>query len=154
MAYSTGLTHFMTDCSVEDSAIRRVVIIHCIAAFLFASTVLSIILSLVPRSAEWGCDVLRSAYPSDGISHPSQMQKKSLDCEHSAQFQCSSLSISSLSVLGPVWLSLRCSLHRRPRKRCHENHRAWSWINQAKPKDRFDRKFQVFRSFLWDEVWS
>ena len=49
VAYSIGLTYSMTDCSVEDSAIRRVVIIHCIAAFLFASTVLSIILSLVTQ---------------------------------------------------------------------------------------------------------
>lgn len=49
VAYSIGLTYSMTDCSVEDSGIRRVVIIHCIAAFLFASTVLSIILSLVTQ---------------------------------------------------------------------------------------------------------
>ena len=49
VAYSIGLTYSMTDCSVEDSAIRRVVIIHCVASFLYTSTVLSIILSLVTQ---------------------------------------------------------------------------------------------------------
>ena len=51
VAYSIGLTYSMTDCSVEDSSIRRVVIIHCIASFLYTSTVLSIILSLVTQPA-------------------------------------------------------------------------------------------------------
>ena len=50
VSYSVGLTYSMTDCSVEDSDIRRVVIIHCIVSFLYTSTVLSIILSLVTQS--------------------------------------------------------------------------------------------------------
>ena len=49
ISYSIGLTYSMTDCGVEDSSVRRVVIIHCLAAFLFASTILSIILSLVTQ---------------------------------------------------------------------------------------------------------
>ena len=49
ISYSIGLTYSMTDCGVEDSSVRRVVIIHCLSAFLFASTILSIILSLVTQ---------------------------------------------------------------------------------------------------------
>ena len=51
ISYSIGLTYSMTDCGVEDSSVRRVVIIHCLSAFLFASTFLSIILSLVTQVA-------------------------------------------------------------------------------------------------------
>lgn len=51
ISYSIGLTYSMTDCGVEDSSVRRVVIIHCLSAFLFASTILSIILSLVTQLA-------------------------------------------------------------------------------------------------------
>lgn len=46
ISYSIGLTYSMTDCGIEDSSVRRVVIVHCIASFLFASTVLSVIFSL------------------------------------------------------------------------------------------------------------
>ena len=49
ISYSIGLTYSMTDCGVEDSSVRRVVIIHCLSSFLFASTILSIILSLVTQ---------------------------------------------------------------------------------------------------------
>jgi len=49
ISYSIGLTYSMTDCGVEDSSVRRVVIVHCIASFLFASTVLSVIFSLATQ---------------------------------------------------------------------------------------------------------
>lgn len=46
ISYSIGLTYSMTDCGIEDSFLRRVVIVHCITSFLFTSTVLSIVFSL------------------------------------------------------------------------------------------------------------
>ena len=49
ISYSIGLTYSMTDCSIKDSSVRRVVIIHCLSSFLFASTVLSIIFSLATQ---------------------------------------------------------------------------------------------------------
>ena len=49
ISYSIGLTYSMTDCGVEDSSVRRVVIVHCISSFLFASTVLSVIFSLATQ---------------------------------------------------------------------------------------------------------
>ena len=49
ISYSIGLTYSMTDCGIRDSSVRRVVIIHCISSFLFASTVLSIIFSLATQ---------------------------------------------------------------------------------------------------------
>jgi len=49
ISYSIGLTYSMTDCGIKDSAVRRVVIIHCLSSFLFASTVLSIIFSLATQ---------------------------------------------------------------------------------------------------------
>ena len=51
VSYSIGLTYSMTDCGVKDSSVRRVVIIHCLSSFLFASTIFSIILSLVTQVA-------------------------------------------------------------------------------------------------------
>lgn len=49
ISYSIGLTYSMTDCGIRDSSVRRVVIIHCLSSFLFASTVLSIIFSLATQ---------------------------------------------------------------------------------------------------------
>ncbi len=49
ISYSIGLTYSMTDCGIKDSSVRRVVIIHCLSSFLFASTVLSIIFSLATQ---------------------------------------------------------------------------------------------------------
>ena len=49
ISYSIGLTYSMTDCGIKDSSVRRVVIIHCLSSFLFASTVLSIIFSLATK---------------------------------------------------------------------------------------------------------
>ena len=49
VSYSIGLTYSMTDCSLEDSSLRRIVIIHCIASFLFYSTVLSMILAIITQ---------------------------------------------------------------------------------------------------------
>lgn len=49
ISYSIGLTYSMTDCGIKDSSVRRVVIIHCLASFLYSSTVLSIILSLATQ---------------------------------------------------------------------------------------------------------
>lgn len=49
VSYSIGLTYSMTDCGIKDSSIRRVVIIHCLASFLFASTAFSIIFALVTQ---------------------------------------------------------------------------------------------------------
>ena len=49
VSYSIGLTYSMTDCGIEDSSVRRIVIIHCLSSFLFASTVLSIIFSLATQ---------------------------------------------------------------------------------------------------------
>ena len=49
ISYSIGLTYSMTDCGINDSSVRRVVIIHCLSSFLFASTVLSIIFSLATQ---------------------------------------------------------------------------------------------------------
>ena len=49
ISYSIGLTYSMTDCGIKDSSVRRVVIVHCLASFLYSSTVLSIILSLATQ---------------------------------------------------------------------------------------------------------
>ena len=49
VSYSIGLTYSMTDCGIEASSVRRIVIIHCLSSFLFASTVLSIIFSLATQ---------------------------------------------------------------------------------------------------------
>lgn len=49
ISYSIGLTYSMTDCGIKDSAVRRIVIIHCLSSFLYASTVLSIIFSLATQ---------------------------------------------------------------------------------------------------------
>ena len=49
ISYSIGLTYSMTDCSLEDASVRRVVLIHCLSSFLFISTIFSIILSLVTQ---------------------------------------------------------------------------------------------------------
>ena len=40
----------MTDCGLEDASVRRIVLVHCLS-FLFASTIFSIILSLVTQVA-------------------------------------------------------------------------------------------------------
>ena len=49
VSYSIGLTYSMTDCGIEDSSVRRIVIIHCLSSFLFASTALSIIFNLATQ---------------------------------------------------------------------------------------------------------
>jgi len=49
ISYSIGLTYSMTDCSLEDASVRRIVLIHCLSSFLFISTIFSIILSLVTQ---------------------------------------------------------------------------------------------------------
>ena len=49
VSYSIGLTYSMTDCGIEDSSVRRIVIIHCLTSFLFTSTALSIIISLATQ---------------------------------------------------------------------------------------------------------
>ena len=49
ISYSIGLTYSMTDCSLEDSSLRRIVIVHCVASFLFYSTVLSMILAIITQ---------------------------------------------------------------------------------------------------------
>ena len=49
ISYSIGLTYSMTDCGLEDASVRRIVLIHCLSSFLFASTIFSIILSLVTQ---------------------------------------------------------------------------------------------------------
>lgn len=51
ISYSIGLTYSMTDCSLEDASVRRIVLIHCLSSFLFISTIFSIILSLVTQVA-------------------------------------------------------------------------------------------------------
>ena len=49
VSYSIGLTYSMTDCGLEDSSVRRIVIVHCLSSFLFVSTIFSMILSLVTQ---------------------------------------------------------------------------------------------------------
>tara|TARA_B100002051_G_C16738231_1_gene642609 strand:+ start:232 stop:894 length:663 start_codon:yes stop_codon:yes gene_type:complete len=51
ISYSIGLTYSMTDCGLEDASVRRIVLVHCLSSFLFASTIFSIILSLVTQVA-------------------------------------------------------------------------------------------------------
>ena len=47
VAFAVGLTYAMSDVTLEDSRIRRVVWFHSIVSFLFYSTVISAVLNLV-----------------------------------------------------------------------------------------------------------
>ena len=50
VAYAVGLTYAMSDTSLEDSSIRRVVLFHSVISFLFYSTVISAVLNLFTSS--------------------------------------------------------------------------------------------------------
>lgn len=47
VAFAVGLTYAMSDVNLEDSRVRRIVLVHSIVSFLFYSTVISAVLNLV-----------------------------------------------------------------------------------------------------------
>jgi len=47
VAFAVGLTYAMSDVNLEDSRVRRMVLVHSIVSFLFYSTVISAMLNLV-----------------------------------------------------------------------------------------------------------
>jgi uncharacterized membrane protein len=47
VSYAVGLTYAMSDTNLEDSSIRRAVLVHSIISFLFYSTVITAVLNLV-----------------------------------------------------------------------------------------------------------
>ena len=47
ISYSIVLACSINDCVIKDSSVRRVVSIHCLSSFLYASTGFSIVFALV-----------------------------------------------------------------------------------------------------------
>lgn len=47
VAFAVGLTYAMSDVSLEDSRMRRIVLLHSVISFLFYSTVISAVLNLL-----------------------------------------------------------------------------------------------------------
>ena len=47
VSYAVGLTYAMSDTNLEDSSIRRAVLVHSVISFLFYSTVITAVLNLV-----------------------------------------------------------------------------------------------------------
>jgi uncharacterized membrane protein len=47
VAFAVGLTYAMSDVNLEDSRMRRMVLLHSIISFLFYSTVISAVLNLM-----------------------------------------------------------------------------------------------------------
>jgi len=50
VAFAVGLTYAMSDVNLEDSRIRRMVLLHSVISFLFYSTVISAVLNLLTAS--------------------------------------------------------------------------------------------------------
>jgi uncharacterized membrane protein len=50
VAFAVGLTYAMSDVNLEDSRMRRMVLVHSVISFLFYSTVISAILNLLTTS--------------------------------------------------------------------------------------------------------
>ena len=50
LSYAVGLTYAMSDTNLEDSSVRRVVLIHSLVSFLFYSTVITAVLNLATSS--------------------------------------------------------------------------------------------------------
>jgi len=46
VSYAVGLTYAMSDTNLEDSSVRRIVLIHSVVSFLFYSTVISAVINL------------------------------------------------------------------------------------------------------------